>query len=38
MRCVEDCLAGQRTGLNAVAALDRDAALAFSRTVPVRSL
>ena len=38
MRCVEDYLAGQRTGLNAVAALDRDAALAFSRTVPVRSL
>jgi hypothetical protein len=38
MRCVEDCLAGQRSGLGAVTALDRDAALAFSRTVPVPSL
>ena len=38
MRCVEDYLAGQRAELAAVAALDRNAALAFSRTAPVRSL
>jgi 8-oxo-dGTP pyrophosphatase MutT (NUDIX family) len=38
MRCVEDYLAGQRAALAAVAALDREAALVFSRTAPVRSL
>jgi 8-oxo-dGTP pyrophosphatase MutT (NUDIX family) len=38
MRCVEDSLAGRRTALATVAVLDRDAALAFSRTVPVQSL
>jgi 8-oxo-dGTP pyrophosphatase MutT (NUDIX family) len=38
LRCVDDYLAGERSALAAVATLDRDSALAFSRTAGVRSL
>jgi 8-oxo-dGTP pyrophosphatase MutT (NUDIX family) len=38
LRCVEDYLAGERAALTALTTLDRDAALAFSRTVGVQSL
>jgi 8-oxo-dGTP pyrophosphatase MutT (NUDIX family) len=38
MRCIEDHLAGERAELAAVGMLDRDGALVYAGTVPVRSL